>query len=132
MAKEAALPAVVKVLGKTFSIEWSKSAHDSDEPSSGECSVAKQVIKVDLGFHHEYNQDTLLHELLHAIDDSLNLKAGERRVHALSTALLAVMKDNPRVRQFIFGNQKWQTPPGSSNSEPTSKPPESTPTPTPA
>ena len=102
-------PATCKVLGKTFTIEYREST-STDDPDAGECSIAKQQIKIDLGYHHEFNQETLLHELLHAIDDTLNLRSGERRIGTLAPSLLAVMKDNPAICHFIFGERPYLSP----------------------
>lgn len=91
-------PVKAEVLGKKYQIEW------VDElPHAGECSMLQQNIKIKLDCHLELQQDALLHEILHAIDDQLGLKCGERRVNNLATAIMAVMSNNPAIRKFIFG-----------------------------
>lgn len=93
------LPESVTVLGKTYTIEGAT----INDKSSGECDSIKQHIKIDMEWHSDMQQDTLLHEIVHAIDDQLNLKMGERRVNNMATGILAVMKDNPQICRFIFG-----------------------------
>ena len=92
-------PSNVRVLGKTWSIHWPHGLEDA----AGLTNHASLRIDVDLDQPLEHLQDTLLHELLHTIDNELQLHAGEKRVAAMATVLLQIMKDNPRIRKFIFG-----------------------------
>lgn len=41
--------------------------------------------------------ETLIHECLHAIEDSYKINLGEARVNALAPAILALLTDNRRV-----------------------------------
>lgn len=59
-------------------------------------------------------RDTMLHEVLHCVMDQTNIRHGgdkaliptgddeERLIHALSPALLAVLRDNPRLIAFLL------------------------------
>lgn len=45
--------------------------------------------------------DTLLHEVLHAIDYTLNMDLTEHQIHVLAAALYAVIADNPELISYL-------------------------------
>ena len=67
----------------------------------GECDSDKQVITILDQQPLETEQDTLLHEVLHAVDDAMGLKMKEAQVKGAATGLLAVLKDNPRLAAYL-------------------------------
>jgi len=46
--------------------------------------------------------DTLLHEVVHSIDDAMQLKMNERQVHCVATGLIAALKDNPEFLEYLY------------------------------
>lgn len=93
-------PERVRVLGKRVTIEYCTGA-PLDDGLNGECDVDRQRILVREGQPLESEQDTLLHELLHAIDESMGLRMKESQVKGAATGLLAVMKDNPALVAYL-------------------------------
>ena len=73
-------PSRIKVLGKPFTIKWLTEGLDAD--LLGECDSDKQLISVRDGQPLEQEQDTLLHEVLHAIDEAM-LTAGRNDPQSL-------------------------------------------------
>lgn len=67
----------------------------------GECDNDKQLILIRDGQPLESEQDTLLHEVLHAVDEAMGLKMKEAQVKGCATGLLAVLKDNPRFATYL-------------------------------
>ncbi len=100
--RECALkrPERVKVLGKRITISYLTSA-PLDDGLNGECDVDKQQILVRDGQPLESEQDTVLHELLHAIDEAMGLRMKESQVKGAATGLLAVLKDNPGLTAYL-------------------------------
>lgn len=47
-------------------------------------------------------RDTLLHEVIHAVDYSMCLGLEERQVHALAAGLLGVLRDNPGFTALLL------------------------------
>jgi hypothetical protein len=92
-------PARIKILGKPFQIQWLKEGLDAD--LVGECDTDNQVIRVREGQPLETEQDTLLHELLHAVDEAVDSKLKESQVKRLATGLLAVLKENPNLVAYL-------------------------------
>jgi len=75
-----------------------------DDGLNGECDVDKQQIFVRDGQPLESEQDTVLHELLHAVDEAMGLKLKESQVKGAATGLLAVLKDNPSLVTYLRRN----------------------------
>lgn len=67
----------------------------------GLCDVFNCRIVYDPGFGAVEVKDTLLHEVVHAVDILHNLGMTEEQVRGLATGLLAVLHDNPKFTQFI-------------------------------
>ncbi len=89
-----------RVIGKTYRIAYS-SGKPLDEGDLGELDPAKQRITVRKGQPLEQEQDTVLHEVIHAVDIEGNLGLSERQVRGLGTILLGVMKDNPAFVRYL-------------------------------
>jgi hypothetical protein len=97
--KDAAGPQSVVVIGKTFTIEYVEKVDDDD--NSGECDDAAQIIKVNRKQHAESIKDTLLHEVIHAVERQLDLRMKEKQVHALAVGMLQVLRENPTFVAFL-------------------------------
>jgi hypothetical protein len=93
-------PSKIRVLGKKFSVEYC-SGSPLDDGLNGECDYDNQQILVREGQPLESEQDTLLHEVLHAIDESMGLKLKESQVKGAATGLLAVLKDNASLGSYL-------------------------------
>lgn len=91
------VPKTVRILGKTYKIEVIP-----DFENCGECHDNKQVIKLQADMPLALEQDTLLHEIIHALDYSMKLNMKERQVSAAASGLIAVFRDNPRFVSYLF------------------------------
>lgn len=90
-------PEKIKILGKVFKVVSGPLSEDLN----GECDSDNQTIAIRDGQPLESEQDTLLHEVLHAVDDAMGLKMKEAQVKGAATGLLAVLKDNPRFTSYL-------------------------------
>lgn len=96
--------ASVRVIGKTYTVRLvNKSPLDKD---SGECDERSQTITVNEDQTEEAMQDTLLHEVIHAIDHTLDAGMEERQVRLLATGLIAVFRDNPDLAEYVTRKPK--------------------------
>ena len=86
----------VKIHGHNYRIYRVKRV-DKDG-SRGECDFEKKTIKVKDGMEKRTEEETLLHELMHSIDYSMS----ENRIHTFSSNLNQILKDNPKLLDFIF------------------------------
>lgn len=92
------LPDVVRVLGRDVPIVL------CDELSAkawGEYDFESQIVRVRTGQQPHFEADTVLHELIHAIDDVMQLNMKERQVHCLASGLIALFKDNPTFFEYL-------------------------------
>lgn len=93
-------PSRVRILGKPYTIQYVAAA-PLDEGLMGECDSDKQQVLIRESQPLESEQDTVLHEILHAIDEAMGLKMKESQVKGTATGLLAVMKDNPSLVAYL-------------------------------
>lgn len=93
------LPKTLKIIGKTWLIKEAA----SEFPDQGQCNRDKLTITVATYFPDENVMDTLLHEVIHAIDYSMATRMTEEQVAALATGLFAVFRDNPGLMELFNG-----------------------------
>lgn len=91
----------LRVLGKPYKITWGNL-----EDCLGETDSTHQTIKMQTGLPKDNEEETLLHELIHAVDESLGLQMTEAQVHALACGLYAVFKDNEQAIKKYHGNHR--------------------------
>jgi hypothetical protein len=101
----------LNILGKTFKIEWLEELPDA----LGETYTNRQIIRMQKGLPAETEQETLLHEVIHAVEESLALGMSESQVHALACGLFAVLRDNNQTLKRYYGTTR--TPRGKARSK---------------
>lgn len=89
----------LNILGKAFRIDWK----DELEGALGETLTHRQLIRMQKGTPADTERETLLHEVIHAVDESLSLQLTEHQVHALACGLYAVLRDNEPVLKKYYG-----------------------------
>lgn len=99
MAKLTALPAVIQILGKPYEVSIVASLDDG--ASDGEMSEHFQRILIAAGQTWENEKDTVLHEVVHSIEERLQLKLREKQVALLATGLLQVLRENPAFVRYL-------------------------------
>lgn len=105
-------PERISILGKTYRVRViTEKASGFEAGDYGECDNDKHVISIVAGRSLGNDQDTLLHEIIHAIAFQMNVDgeigrrgSEEQWVQALATGLLAVLKDNPATVSYLRSN----------------------------
>lgn len=89
----------LQILGKPFQIfQYS----EAPEPILGFCETYLQKISVLKGLPTETEQETFLHEVIHAVEEQLSLGMTENQVYALACGLYAVYKNNLKpLRNYL-------------------------------
>ncbi|GEM88173.1 hypothetical protein [Meiothermus granaticius] len=90
-------PATLEILGKTWTVEILPESRLNARREVGEIVYTHTSIAVEDGQSEEQAIDTLLHEAIHAIDYTMAIGLEERQVHALSSGLYALLKQNPAL-----------------------------------
>lgn len=100
-------PLRVRVLGKQYDLAYvppdSPKLMDGEDALVGQCDSEKQRILIAEGQPLESEQDTVLHEVLHAVDFAMSgvEDAPEAVIRRLATGFLAVIKDNPSFVKYL-------------------------------
>lgn len=89
------------ILGKTYEVVYVPRTGMSDD-NLGSCEDEAQRICVAQGLKKDLIQDTLLHEITHALDYHLHLNLEERQVSVLATGLIAVFRANSALRKLLL------------------------------
>lgn len=96
-------PERIKIISKRYQIEWCAPGETSlSVEQAGECDPCSQVIKVESGMPEDSERDTLLHEVVHAIDAEMDLDLTEKQVLGISKGILAVLMDNSSFRRYLL------------------------------
>ena len=82
----------IMILGKPYSI--STVATIDDDGNSGEIDVRACTIKLIDGLADHMRQESLLHEVIHGVDEELSIGLTEEQVRRLSVGLYAVYREN--------------------------------------
>lgn len=91
------VPDTVDILGQRFSV-----LHESpSDDGAGECHTDTNLIRINPTHGEPAQRDTLLHEVVHAIDEAMQTSMGERRVRLLATGLLCVLRANPALVECL-------------------------------
>lgn len=68
----------------------------------GQHDALNLTVSYDPSQPKPQQQDTLLHEFIHAIDDAMVLGLTEEQTRAAATGLLAVLRDNPEFTKYLL------------------------------
>lgn len=103
--EEALVPTPIKVLHMEVDVKLHNAYYNADETRVyGEWDERRMTINLDSDAHIGVMKEALLHELLHAIL-SIYDKDSEELVRVLSPALMQVLKDNPRLVEFLLSQR---------------------------
>jgi hypothetical protein len=86
------IPSSVDVMGQEFSVKKRKENKRSD--CIGICYAHKNRIEIDRNLHPDKAGETFLHEVIHAIEQNMNLRMTENQVNNLALGLYQFLKNN--------------------------------------
>lgn len=85
----------IKVLYKEYTVEETANLHDSGGDLYGQIHYLPEKILLNTDAKEEQKKSTLLHELVHAMDEIYSMGLKEEQVEKLGSALYMLQKDNP-------------------------------------
>jgi hypothetical protein len=97
-------PSKVKIGWQIYTITWLDEVKDDKgkrlygQIIDDECTIQMEDKESSL----ERKKETLLHEIIHGIDNFANLSLTERQVTVLANMLFEIDKDNKDVTDWIF------------------------------
>ena len=106
-------PTKVRIMGKLVRIHYVpagdillRDGPEDHAPGMGRSDGQKQMIAVEEGQPLATEQDTVLHEVLHVVEEYAGLDVAEEVVEKFATGLLAVLKDNPALASYLRIREK--------------------------
>lgn len=91
------IPEKIKVLYKDYTVEETVNLHDNGRDLYGQIHYLPEKILLNADAKEEQKKSTLLHELVHAMDEIYNIELNENQVDKLGNALYMLQKDNPEL-----------------------------------
>ena len=88
------IPSKIKVGAYTYEVQYKKLIKDRGIEHWGTCNREKHIIELLENMPADRKAEILLHECLHAIEESYDILLGERKINLLALALVALIKDN--------------------------------------
>lgn len=95
------IPDKIKVSGIWYKIEIAKDTSDdmNEALNRGKVAFSKGIIKILDSYFPESKVRTLLHEIIHILDDDLGLDLDEKTIRRLASGLYQVLKDNNLLKE---------------------------------
>lgn len=98
-------PATVRVFGKEYRLEWDSEALDETD-LLGDHSLQRLMVRIAKGLAPDEERETVLHEFTHAVEIHLGCSIPETKVRRLSVGIFAILRDNPKLLAYLFGDKK--------------------------
>lgn len=89
------IPKKVRILYKEYDIEPQKNLHDAEGDLYGQIQYLPQKIYLNPDAPEEQQKATLVHELVHGLDEMYGIGLKEKQVERLGNALYMLIRDNP-------------------------------------
>lgn len=89
------IPEKVKVLYKEYGISEQVNLHDEKGELFGQIHYLLQEIVLNADATEEQKKATLVHEIVHALDEMYGIGLKEKQVEKLGNAVYMLQKDNP-------------------------------------
>ena len=96
------IPLSVRILGKYYRVE-AMPEHTMDG-EFGSCNYAYQLIEYNAKLAIDECKDTILHEMVHALDHGMQLGLKEEQVHAIATGFYSLIKDNKEFFEWVISD----------------------------
>jgi len=99
----------VKILNHTYAIHWSKSMLPSGNYGLCEFETCAIHIAPDISASHQ--AETLLHEIIHAINHAFgndDKTKEEQYTSTIAIGMCCIAADNPEIFQWILANSRGQ------------------------
>ena len=87
----------IRVIGTDYEVKFVKRLVGA----TGKFDSRSDVIRIKAGQLPLEEADTVLHELLHAIEHKMALEHNEEYVHRFATGLVTIIRDNPHFLDYL-------------------------------
>jgi len=96
-------PKTIKVLNAVYTIDYHDTLELNDEPAYGICDYDKKIISIATGCHELIMRETILHELIHAIDLEYHIDTAddEHVADCYAAAFIKTFADNKGLADYL-------------------------------
>lgn len=91
------IPEEVNILYKTYTVNESFSLHEGADELYGRIHFLQQQIELNAEISEEQKKSTLIHEIIHALDEMYIIGLEETQVEKLGNAVYMFIRDNPKM-----------------------------------
>ena len=91
------IPERVKVLYKNYQVKQVENLHNGANDLYGQIDYNSETISLRSDSSEEQKRATLVHEMVHALDEIFIIGLKEKQVEKLGNALYALIRDNPEI-----------------------------------
>jgi hypothetical protein len=93
----------IRIGGRNFDCKWDTEelGYTAQEDICGTILEERQAIAICGRIHPEKQRQTLLHELIHAVDNNVKMGLTEAQTHQMASGLYAILTDNPDMAKWI-------------------------------
>jgi hypothetical protein len=88
------IPKKIKICGQEFTVQYEDNLKDKGQALLGCCKVDGCTIYLKKRMHKNKKKEVFLHECVHAIDENLDLRLGEKKVNILAINILSLIINN--------------------------------------
>jgi hypothetical protein len=98
----------LRLIGKRHRIQWDcpDLVADDGDKVDGQFDATQKLIQIAAGQTHDDERETLLHEVLHALEVQMHAHIPEDKLRQLAVGLYAAVKDNPRLVQYLLEEEE--------------------------
>lgn len=91
------IPESVNILYKKYDIEMVDNLHDEKGDLYGQIRYLPEKIYLNSAAKEQQMKATLIHEVIHAMDEMYNIGLKEKQVEKLGNAFYMLIEDNPEL-----------------------------------
>jgi predicted Zn-dependent protease len=98
------LPITYKLFGQQWTIRAAQGIELQDE--LGECHSDRHEIVINPNQTDQSAQHTMLHEIIHSIEQKMHLELTERQVDCIALGILHLFNENPELVDILTPGEK--------------------------
>lgn len=88
----------LNILGYSYTIKRFDRLKEDANSSGGSCDNQQQIIWVDTQKHFQYQESTMIHEIIEAVNLHLNIGLNESQICQLETGLYQTLNQNGMLK----------------------------------
>lgn len=93
---------ILKILGIPIPVELVDYKDDDDEVTFGHYDSTLLAIQLNKSASHLHQRLTLVHEIVHVVEDLLGLELEHKDVYAMSQAIYGLLLENRRLVKWLL------------------------------